>query len=618
MDLAARIEQIELSITSLARAEFGDYPGHPFRGNQHTDGGGEGRTPDSGFNDMRTIEQMRQSATTEYSHIKDGDPARLSTEAIRARNAGNDVLYRALKSEEREARKGLRNLKAYNVAASALEFGDYPGHPFRGNQHTDGGGRTDKVGAERTGKGADIIRFPRGRAGGYNNGLAQGAKTLSTQAVRDLKPGDPIAVWLNGQAHPAEVNRHQDDRAGGRPRLTVTYYPERPPEPAPAERPDNFSGYGVIKGIANVGQHDIYSINALAPDVRANMPSDDERDQERDRIQPIAASLALEAGEWVEFRLADDDQFTLTASGFTPESSTLTERISEIELAVISLGWMEFVGDYPGHPFRGNQWTDATGTPKDAGGRPITEGMAKGVTEAANKGLRKEEANRAAKELLVQAKKAEPAMTAVLMGIAKHAGGEMRGLDNRLKFEDSLTRKIGDKSIENGISIDQAASEIGDALRYTLAAPAADLPMAAIQSIRELRSQGHEILDKNIENYFSRGDTYNGINVNGTTVDGTPFELQFHTPESAVLKEPGGPLHPLYEVYRKLETPPTEKAVLFAEMSRISDAIPQPPATILTIGTPLLRTYDPETNTESRIRLFPARSVYAERHGAVI
>lgn len=48
-DLAARVAALELAVTTLARTEFGDVEGHPFRGNQHTGGhGGDESGPKDG------------------------------------------------------------------------------------------------------------------------------------------------------------------------------------------------------------------------------------------------------------------------------------------------------------------------------------------------------------------------------------------------------------------------------------------------------------------------------------------------------------------------------------------------------------------------------------------
>lgn len=53
MELSERLDRLEAAVLAVAHAEFGDFPGHPFRGNQHSGGGGEGEkvgvSPGMGF-----------------------------------------------------------------------------------------------------------------------------------------------------------------------------------------------------------------------------------------------------------------------------------------------------------------------------------------------------------------------------------------------------------------------------------------------------------------------------------------------------------------------------------------------------------------------------------------
>ena len=44
----------------------------------------------------------------------------------------------------------------------------------------------------------------------------------------------------------------------------------------------------------------------------------------------------------------------------------------------------------------------------------------------------------------------------------------LQGLENRIKSEESLTRKILSDAQEKNVSLEAAAAEIGDVLRYTL------------------------------------------------------------------------------------------------------------------------------------------------------
>lgn len=49
-DLERRVGDLELAVLALAVEEFGDLPGHPFRGNQHT--GGTGTSKDDAIADQ--------------------------------------------------------------------------------------------------------------------------------------------------------------------------------------------------------------------------------------------------------------------------------------------------------------------------------------------------------------------------------------------------------------------------------------------------------------------------------------------------------------------------------------------------------------------------------------
>jgi len=187
-------------------AEFGDYPGHPFRGNQHTDAAG-GDKEDSGFAeakkprgnsdverpegtssyeweyDLRSLENPDIAGGTQgnRSHlitpiIKNAgyDPGDWVDETTQLNEYGDELWptkhltkdffdeYPAVKAKLEEVAKQPWTAEAHGTTvregvfgfirladrlyelgsktASGMEFGDYPGHPFRGNQWTDGEG----------------------------------------------------------------------------------------------------------------------------------------------------------------------------------------------------------------------------------------------------------------------------------------------------------------------------------------------------------------------------------------------------------------------------------------------------------------------------------------------
>jgi len=103
-----RISEIEAAVVAMARAEFGNV---------------ELTEEELDVLEMM-IEEFRQT------------PARDRDPAIRwGRNA-----YRSRNQKPRQVAPGKRNGASRGMRAGAEEFGDSPGHPFRGNQHTDGGG----------------------------------------------------------------------------------------------------------------------------------------------------------------------------------------------------------------------------------------------------------------------------------------------------------------------------------------------------------------------------------------------------------------------------------------------------------------------------------------------
>jgi hypothetical protein len=67
---------------------------------------------------------------------------------------------------------------------------------------------------------------------------------------------------------------------------------------------------------------------------------------------------------------------------------------------------------------------------------------------------------------------------------------------------------------------------------------------------------------------------YKGVNTNWTTPDGYEFEVQFHTPESMVVKEAN---HVLYEEARKASTSAARRDALEQQMRDAAATIPTPP-----------------------------------------
>jgi hypothetical protein len=157
---------------------------------------------------------------------------------------------------------------------------------------------------------------------------------------------------------------------------------------------------------------------------------------------------------------------------------------------------------------------------------------------------------------------AERSVTPTLQTIAQANGGQMTGLEYRLKTMESLTRKIEanpDRSIN-------------DALRYTMTFDEATFTPSVRSTMERLDQQGYELTK--VWNRFKAGAPYKGINATYQTPDGLEFELQFHTPASLEMKQLVN--HPLYEQQRLLQRSDPQWKVLDQQMVQNSKSVPIP------------------------------------------
>jgi hypothetical protein len=185
-----------------------------------------------------------------------------------------------------------------------------------------------------------------------------------------------------------------------------------------------------------------------------------------------------------------------------------------------------------------------------------------------------------AKALLGQAAKAEAQVTPTLQGIAAENGGTMEGLDNRLKSEDSLARKIEawasrdpQAATDPEAACKAAAAKVNDALRYTVSVDPARYMATKNAAYARLAEQGYVL--KSEWNAWDKTPAtgYKGINSTFTMPEGQLFELQFHTPESFAMKSE---LHAMYEEWRASGTTPERRAELEAIMRDKFGTVPVP------------------------------------------
>lgn len=180
-----------------------------------------------------------------------------------------------------------------------------------------------------------------------------------------------------------------------------------------------------------------------------------------------------------------------------------------------------------------------------------------------------DEAELAAFKLLDGYKRIEPDVTKNLKNISSRAGGRMEGLDFKLKGQESLARKIEQKSATKGLTMQAYAAKIGDALRYTMLLKDDSYGKDTQAAIDSFRDQGYEV---EVENTWTPGSSYKGINTNMKR-NGQTFEVQFHTQESFDVKMDQ---HVLYERARDTTLPPEERAKATAQMEANAAAMKDP------------------------------------------
>lgn len=185
----------------------------------------------------------------------------------------------------------------------------------------------------------------------------------------------------------------------------------------------------------------------------------------------------------------------------------------------------------------------------------------------------------AAQALLTMAQRNEPDTTTFLEGEAAAHGGELEGLEFKIKSLDSLLRKMQAEAHEFDNDAGMTAANMSDSLRYTMVLDPNSYTQAVEDVISDMQGGRYRVT---VKNYWEKGDAYQGINCACITPMGHPFELQFHTPDSLDVKE--NKVHPIYEQWRVLPDSDPHKAELAYQMRDISDSIPVPSG-VLSIPT---------------------------------
>ena len=172
-----------------------------------------------------------------------------------------------------------------------------------------------------------------------------------------------------------------------------------------------------------------------------------------------------------------------------------------------------------------------------------------------------------AAELIRKAEDVEPRVTGHIRAVAFSRRGKPKGLEYRIKSQDSLARKLRDRAAENPLgslapakAVQQEADQITDTLRYTIIlepdATYGNLFGEFSETMRKFK-----YTPELRKNYWEKSTTYKGINLTFKTADTPPvgFEVQLHTEGSFDTKQRN---HEEYEEERAAGTSEERKKVL--------------------------------------------------------
>ncbi|MDG4652605.1 hypothetical protein [Chryseobacterium arthrosphaerae] len=188
-------------------------------------------------------------------------------------------------------------------------------------------------------------------------------------------------------------------------------------------------------------------------------------------------------------------------------------------------------------------------------------------------------ANEKAKELIANAELEKELVQGDLLNLAKETGGKMEGLEFAIKGEESLTRKINDRTQDRHIekigiekAINKVASKMNDVLRFTITFEPKVYVENYFKIVKELEAKGYK-KTKAFNAWFQGDGSYKGLNVTFETPNGQQFELQFHTNETFRVKSE---THDLYEASRAADATAELKATNNAKQAEAYKNIETP------------------------------------------
>jgi hypothetical protein len=161
----------------------------------------------------------------------------------------------------------------------------------------------------------------------------------------------------------------------------------------------------------------------------------------------------------------------------------------------------------------------------------------------------------------------EPEITNDAKNIAERSGGELQGLEHRIKTPESVSNKLYERDNQRE---PKTVGDINDIIRYTEVHSPETLTDGVIKSLEEYESKDYSV-ERVKNSWLDENAPYKGINATLRTPDGQSFEVQYHTQESFDLKN--GELHTLYEEARNLPNGSERKIELEDKMRELSSKL---------------------------------------------
>ena len=192
---------------------------------------------------------------------------------------------------------------------------------------------------------------------------------------------------------------------------------------------------------------------------------------------------------------------------------------------------------------------------------------------------------RAAKKKYDAAIKIEPEITGILDEVAEQTGAKFALKSERVKFQASTQEKIQRQMIKRPkLTPTESADKIWDANRYTMTWDAKD-PLwrtKMLQAEKAMNDAGWKTI-KNA-NAWIEGYSYNGMNYNFQNAAGQIIELQFHTPQSILIKDVS---HKVYQTLKTLPDGDPRRQPLIKRIVRLwADDRSHVPSNVASLGTP--------------------------------